>query len=144
MEEKICTKCGISKPQSEFFKDKQKKSGYRPDCKKCNSKVASTYSKLNREAANFRNIKYKTGVTKEMYFSLLEEQNNQCAICKCSIHEYNKSFSIDHCHSSNIIRGLLCNNCNLGLGYFKDNIEIIERAISYLNNNLSYKNIQYG
>lgn len=140
---KICTKCKIEKPIKEFYKDSQKKSGYRPDCKVCNTKITMAYAKNNREAANFSNRKYKTGVSKEKYLDILVKQNYKCAICGKNEADNNKKLSIDHCHNTKLIRGLLCTNCNFALGYFKDSKENLERAIEYLNQNLSYENIIY-
>lgn len=144
MENKTCTKCNETKPLTEFYKDSQKQSGYRPDCKDCNKQVSSEYAKRNRTKVNLNNMKYKTGVDKNLYNSLLLEQDNKCAICGCSQEENGKRFSIDHSHNSLLIRGLLCNKCNQGLGYFNDNIEILNKAIIYLQNNISLRNLRYG
>lgn len=40
---------------------------------------------------------------------------------------------VDHCHDKKKVRGMLCNNCNTGLGYFKDDTTRLQRAIDYLN-----------
>lgn len=144
METKICTKCGEEKPISEFYKDKQKSSGLRPDCKLCNSLKTKDYAKNNRQEINLNNLKYKTGLTKEAYRNLLAEQNNCCAICKITIDEHNKNLCVDHSHETGLIRGLLCTRCNQGLGYFLDNTELLSQAINYLNNNFSIKNLIYG
>jgi hypothetical protein len=57
-----------------------------------------------------------------------QNQDHKCAICQFPL----KSPSLDHEHQTGIFRGFLCQPCNLGLGLFKDNILILERAISYL------------
>lgn len=77
-------------------------------------------------------LKRKYSITTDMYNEILNSQNNSCAICK--IHESNLNYPmfIDHCHSTGRFRGLLCRNCNSGIGYFKDNISVIENSISYL------------
>ena len=54
-------------------------------------------------------------------------QNYQCAICQRSA-----PLVIDHCHITGLRRGLLCRNCNLGLGQFRDNLASLERAMEYL------------
>lgn len=84
--------------------------------------------------AKKRRIRYfgaRYGVTVEQYEDMLKNQNGVCAICnnKCSVRE---RLSIDHCHDTKIVRGLLCNSCNLGLGYFKDTPERLESAAKYL------------
>ena len=57
-------------------------------------------------------------------------QNNKCLIC--GNEQDGKDLAIDHCHTTNKVRGLLCNSCNLGLGCFKDNLDILASAIKYL------------
>lgn len=63
--------------------------------------------------------------------ALLASQNNSCAICKDPL--LINDVNMDHCHESNRWRGSLCRNCNLGLGYFKDNVESMQNAIDYVN-----------
>lgn len=127
-----CTKCNVLKEQSEFFKDKQKKSGYRPDCKKCNTIKSVKWGKNNKDKRKWYMLKSSTGITKEQYNEMLDSQKGVCAICErsCSM-----SLAVDHDHKDNMVRGLLCNNCNRGLGHLKDDIENLERAINYLKNN---------
>ena len=72
------------------------------------------------------------GITEEQYFFLLEIQNHSCAICKKPHNEMVREIHIDHCHNSGKIRGLLCNDCNNGLGKLKDSVNLINKAIHYL------------
>ena len=54
----------------------------------------------------------------------------RCDICG---HEPGKrKLVLDHCHETGKLRGLLCGNCNKGLGFFKDNASVLELAIRYL------------
>ena len=71
-------------------------------------------------------------LSKAEYEALLQAQNNACAICRRSVEETNRSLHVDHDHTTNLVRGLLCAKCNLGLGYFKDNINNLDAAKSYL------------
>ena len=77
---------------------------------------------------------------------MVEEQNNLCAICSQPETQMRTrtagefkgmkivaGLAIDHCHTTGKIRALLCRKCNLGLGAFNDNVEIIKLAIDYLN-----------
>ena len=66
-------------------------------------------------------------LTIEDFESLAERQNYKCAIC-----EIETELVVDHCHTTNKVRGLLCNTCNLMLGYSKDNPDILHKAIKYL------------
>ena len=77
------------------------------------------------------NIKKKYGIDSVSYYKLLEEQNGVCAIC-FSTCVLNEKLSVDHCHDTGKVRGLLCNNCNTGLGKFKDNIKLLESSVLYL------------
>ena len=72
------------------------------------------------------------------YAEMLIQQNKVCAICKMP--EKRKSrrdgrvcaLAIDHNHQTGKIRGLLCHSCNVGLGNFEDNIDLLQKAIEYL------------
>lgn len=64
------------------------------------------------------------------YDLLLANQNGCCAICKKAIES--KQLSVDHDHVTGKVRGLLCNNCNLGLGNFKDDEKFLLNAVQYL------------
>lgn len=84
----------------------------------------------------------KFGLTKENYNKLLKEQNNKCAVCKTSIGHVSKNktncrLAVDHDHRTGKIRGLLCGSCNRALGLFKDSIDNLQNAISYLKKNVN-------
>ena len=75
-------------------------------------------------------LKNRYGLSLEEYAAMLLAQNNHCAICDAN-------FSIevpyvDHNHSTGKVRGILCATCNMGLGSYKDNVILLEKAISYL------------
>ena len=74
----------------------------------------------------------RTGVTEQQYQDKLLIQNGVCAICSGTC---TKSLAADHDHTTGAFRGLLCNNCNRGLGHFKDNKELLLNAVEYLVNN---------
>ena len=144
MEElKKCTKCFIEKPKTDFFKDRQKKTGYSPHCKKCDKIISKNWSKGNPEQRKYNVLKSSTGVTKEQYLELLNEQNLKCMICGKTEEENNRRLSVDHCHKEKLVRGLLCTKCNFGLGYFNDSQELLNKAIYYLHNNFKNKKIKY-
>ncbi len=116
----------------------------RKDCNKCG---------INQSIDNFRSGKQKYvqsicircyalkkyGLNLKQYLEILERQNNTCAICKeketITIGKSGKmSLSVDHCHTTGKIRGLLCYRCNTSIGHLKEDIEIFENAIKYLKN----------
>ena len=73
-------------------------------------------------------LKHKYGLTLEALDKLFFDQKGLCAICKKS----NKRLTVDHCHTTGKVRGLLCDSCNGALGRLGDDIEGLERAIQYL------------
>lgn len=73
------------------------------------------------------------GITDDNYAILLQRQNGTCAICKASTPGKNRNhFCVDHDHDTLQIRGLLCVSCNIGLGTFKDDTVLLERAAQYV------------
>lgn len=88
----------------------------------------------NRDHDNERtrrfNLQRKYGLTLEEYKKLLEDQGYKCLICESNI--AGASAKLDHCHKAKKIRGFLCNNCNAGIGLFKDSERLLMRAIEYL------------
>lgn len=79
-------------------------------------------------------LKYRIGMEKDEYYEL-RKNIKECEICKNSISfsRSNRTACIDHCHKTNKFRGVLCTNCNSGLGAFGDNTEYLKNAIKYLN-----------
>jgi len=67
--------------------------------------------------------------------NILEKQNHKCAICNNIELRANTqiALSVDHCHNTFKVRGLLCGNCNRAIGLFKDNVDLLQNAINYLN-----------
>lgn len=114
-----CTKCKESKPMSgEYFPPHNgKKNGFDSWCRKCRANYRS-----NIRRGNYR----KFGISDDDLKILLAR--GKCDICGCS----GPSLSVDHCHSENKVRGLLCMNCNLGLGKFKDDLNLLQKAQAYL------------
>lgn len=123
---KICTKCKISKPLLKFHKMKASKDGHQPLCIDCSYSIMKPYI-LKRQ----RLLLY--GVTPEQYEKLILDCNNSCQLCGTKRENLKRDLSIDHCHKTGKIRGMLCSNCNHALGKFKDSIELLEKAIKYLN-----------
>ncbi len=81
-------------------------------------------------------LKSKFGITVEEYRKMFERQENRCAICWKDGKTSTRKLHIDHDHKTGKIRGLLCKNCNHGLGMFKDDMYRLLNAVSYLKKNL--------
>ena len=90
-----------------------------------------------RKWRNENTDKYKAqklrayNLTIEQFENMLQEQNGKCAICN-EENSNNSDLCVDHNHTTEIVRGLLCRRCNMGLGYFKDDIELMKSGIEYL------------
>lgn len=74
--------------------------------------------------------KYK--ISKEDYMRMFLGQEGRCKICLTHEDSLNKRLAIDHCHETGEVRGLLCMRCNSALGLLKENINIVDNALTYL------------
>lgn len=93
------------------------------------------YRKRRPEIHRNEDLKSAYGITLSRYAELSESQNNKCAICgQTSDSMRFKKLAVDHCHTTNTVRGLLCDHCNRGLGCFRDDTTLLEQAIQYLAN----------
>jgi hypothetical protein len=86
-----------------------------------------------KEAGKRSKLKTKYGITLEEYKEKLLKQQHKCSICGIDEAEETSSLCVDHDHATGKVRDLLCSKCNVGLGMFKENIETLASAISYLN-----------
>lgn len=85
-----------------------------------------------REVAYQHQIKKKFGaLAGAKYQELFRDQRGLCGICR-KPPQVNRRLGLDHCHTTGAIRGLLCDSCNRGIGYLKDDAELLETAIFYL------------
>lgn len=75
----------------------------------------------------------KYNITADDFEKMMQRQDGKCAICGYSNTDNMNYFPvIDHCHTHKHIRGILCMNCNMGLGKFKDDPQLLLNAINYL------------
>jgi hypothetical protein len=79
------------------------------------------------------NLKFYYGINLDTYNKLSEIQKGNCAICGTNKNELKHPLAVDHNHTTNKIRGLLCVNCNMMIGFAKDNVLLLKKAIKYLN-----------
>lgn len=87
----------------------------------------------NKQKYAGKSLERLYGITLDEYNKLLLKQNYCCVICGGDNNDKkNRKLAVDHCHTTKKVRGLLCKNCNLGLGYFKDNKSLLLKAIFYL------------
>ncbi len=153
---KLCPKCGNTKSLDDFYKDKRRPNGVRSWCKDCDleanrqQRKQSDYREKKRKrwqryyarpgvrahicekskaSRKKHHLKSKYGLTIADVVEMQKQQGNKCAICGC---KFNKPHHIDHDHNTGAVRGLLCGECNLGLGKFRDSLFILKAAIQYL------------
>lgn len=89
-------------------------------------------AKITPEQRRERTLR-EYGITPEQYDTMLAEQGGGCAICGVEFaHRGGARLAVDHCHETGAVRGLLCSNCNQGLGKFGDDPERLDRAGMYL------------
>lgn len=141
--DKICKKCGIKKPISDFRKHPPNKLGRSwvdGSCKDCVRKYkretrakwrANNLEKSRKQLKNWSLIR-TYGITLDDYNKMFDEQQECCAICRVHNSKLNKPLAVDHSHKSGNIRKLLCAKCNTGLGMFQDNKNLLSLAINYL------------
>lgn len=73
----------------------------------------------------------KYDLTPEGYTAMLNKQGGACAICRFSC-SMGRRLSVDHCHTTGAVRGLLCGGCNVAIGRLKDDPALLKAAIAYL------------
>ena len=110
-----CYDCKETKLKTEFHKQKSKKQGINSYCKACSAK-------------RHRYRKYGDCVNGSI-LDLLVRAETGCMICG----EIKEKMCVDHCHQTNVIRGILCNACNVGIGSFNDDTTLLSSSIKYLN-----------
>ena len=127
---KYCSKCAKIKSVLEFYKRGEKYSfRYRSRCITCERAEHTLWKKHNPERVRNYSTIWNYGVSLMAVNKALQKQNNCCAICN---QMFIKTPHVDHDHETAEFRGLLCSACNTGLGQFKDDPEILRRAIHYL------------
>jgi len=136
---KVCPVCKESKTSENFYASKRTKDKLDTRCKECADAykeqwVAKDPLKNKSVSENARLLK-RYGITLEEYNKLSEEQNHCCKICGKTASQgraRSKFLSVDHCHETGEVRGLLCQKCNTGIGLLGDNYKSLEKALQYL------------
>ena len=145
---KTCTKCGGSGP---FYKDTRSADGLRYECVSCgyalgkkwrlnNPEKVQKWLNDNKESRATRNannhLRREYGISLEEKKSMLALQDGVCAICGTDTPGTGKfgrsEWTVDHDHTTNENRGILCQNCNIALGLIKDDPVTAEVMAAYL------------
>lgn len=138
---KTCCRCGEPRPLDDFYSEKRNKDGKAGACKTCYKAGTAAsqrawFSKMGPEAAKAYNRKRwlwsKYRITPEQYMELLERYEGRCAICRQPESREGYMLAVDHDHETGRNRGLLCGQCNTGLGKFRDDPFLLRNAMEYL------------
>jgi Recombination endonuclease VII len=147
--ERKCYSCKEVKPIEMFSKDRTKTQGYGYRCNDCDytrpkqhhrNTPRTAYHRKYRNspkakaAERNRKLRDSYGITQSDYDDMWIAQGGLCAICRLTS---KKSLAVDHCHTTGKVRGLLCQNCNIGIGNLKDSVIILESATRYIKAHLS-------
>lgn len=142
-----CNTCNETNPSS-FYKLKNGEGRLYYKCKKCHAKYISAWRKKNVDSVRLKerklyaskskterrnsHLKKTYGITLAEFNIILNLQKFKCAICEEVRHSKTKPLYVDHDHRTGKIRGLLCKECNVGLGNFTDSAAKLTKAIAYL------------
>src|SRR5690242_10743904 len=107
---KVCSKCKLEKPKSEYW-------NRYAQCKTCGQKVHDEWNRKNRTPEYRRKNKLKSyyGITIEQFNDMFTQQQGKCLICLRHQSELERKLRIDHNHVTKVIRGLLCDQCNTAI-----------------------------
>ena len=141
---RICFECGVQEKDGRNARCRDCLNQYRRDTRNkdhVNARQKIYYHKMGPDRRRRYEVKARYRLTEEQYFDLINKHDNRCGICKKHQSELPKIMGIDHDHNccpgkitcGKCIRGLLCSSCNLSLGGFNDDINMLQLAIDYLN-----------
>jgi len=119
---------------SEKYKEKTKK--WSEENQEAVKKYRREYYLKNKSKSQELHLKNTYNLTIDDYNKIFDEQKGCCKICEKHQSEFKAKLAVDHCHQTGKIRGLLCNNCNRGLGHLKDSVLLLKKAIKYIKNNI--------
>lgn len=144
---KTCSKCKALKLAPEFTSNKARKSGLADWCRSCSARYKREQYQKDPEKYRAKSrrrretlppekraldkrryeLKYEYGLSKTNYDTLVTGQQGKCAICLKS-----KKLVVDHCHTTSLVRGLLCYRCNTLTGFIESEHQERERILKYL------------
>jgi hypothetical protein len=127
-----CITCKQEKPLDCFANDPKRKTGKHPVCRPCDSERKRLDRIKNPHKEKNRKLVLTFGITYDEYKRLAHVQHGRCAICQIHQNELRELLCVDHNHTTGQIRGLLCHHCNRSIGLLKDSVDVLARAIKYL------------
>ncbi|TMR93492.1 endonuclease domain-containing protein [Nonomuraea basaltis] len=125
--QKFCPRCSEIKTHAEFGSNRSSKDGLTAYCRACHTVVVRENKIKNHGSDRNYKLKLRYGITEDDFERMLARQGGLCAICRAVPGTF-----VDHSHQTGQVRGVLCFNCNNGLGHFGDNTVLLELAALYL------------
>ena len=135
MNTKVCSQCSKEKVVTEFYKRKNRPSGYLSECKECTKQRNLNRYKDNPDKINDMRAAKTYGISYDAVIKMREEANGVCKICGREGIKHHSRLVIDHCHATGKVRGLICSKCNTILGYCDDDPSILNKLSTYLEKN---------
>lgn len=138
---KYCPGCTKIKKFKEFNNSKNSNNGYSSHCTLCSRILSKKYYtpdkgikryKKHKEHLTSYRLERKFGITLKDYNHKLKEQEGKCMICNMTEEQNGKRFAVDHNHATGKVRDLLCGNCNAAIGFLQENINIVKKAVLYI------------
>jgi Recombination endonuclease VII. len=157
---RACTKCGVVKDAAGFYASPRYADGFTRQCRLCiYQRTAARHRRVREETGKWpsqatartpqrrayeaeyrsrpetkaksvaKQRRYRYGITDDEYAAMVLASGGLCAICNEAMGD---DICVDHCHDSGAVRGLLCRNCNFGLGHFRDDPARLTAALAYL------------
>jgi hypothetical protein len=124
---KRCPSCERTLPAEEFAKNRSARDGLAAYCKPCHNRINRENRIKRHGSTRHYHLVRRYGITAAQATALVEVQGGLCAICRERPPDH-----VDHDHATGAVRGMLCFNCNGGLGQFRDRPDLLRLAAEYL------------
>jgi hypothetical protein len=131
---KLCLRCEGWLPEDQFWAKAKAPDGLAGECVPCSARRTRDWGRSNPDKVTDGQLRKTFGIGLDEFNAMLARQGGACAICGSDDpgHRNARRLYVDHCHDSGAIRGLLCNNCNRGLGFLRDSPDLVRIAADYL------------
>ena len=136
--DKTCTKCGQTKDESEFYLEKAKRKDgsirefRRSQCTACETARKRKHDNRTKRQKADQHLMRKYGINCDIRDALAEIQGG-CGICGTKKPGGRSgTWNVDHCHDTGMVRGVLCWDCNVGIGKLKDDANLLRRATQWV------------
>ncbi|MGH3681487.1 MAG: endonuclease VII domain-containing protein [Natronosporangium sp.] len=136
---RYCPDCQVIKPLDDSPRNRSARSGYVRYCKPCHNVKSRENREKHHGSTREYHLRRRYGIGQQEFEQLLAAQGGVCGICGAERPEH-----VDHDHVTGYVRGVLCFNCNGGLGHFRDDRGRLDKAIAYLTATASQVEVRPG